>query len=46
MFLIIAALSQNFNVVLGPGQKVPDMSKNYNGIIITPRDFWVHLQPR
>ncbi|CAD6992780.1 unnamed protein product [Ceratitis capitata] len=46
MFLMISALCQNFNFVLGPGDNLPDMSKNYSGLTTTPFDFWVQLEER
>ncbi|GAB0087450.1 Cytochrome P450 [Sergentomyia squamirostris] len=46
MFLMVAALAQNFNIKQPPGAKLPDLSKNYTGIIqITPH-FWLKFEPR
>ncbi|KAL5284034.1 hypothetical protein ACFFRR_006355 [Megaselia abdita] len=47
MFLMIAAFCQNFDIVLGPGQKAPDL-KNHHvpGVILTPKDFWLHVRNR
>ncbi|XP_055385019.1 probable cytochrome P450 304a1 [Condylostylus longicornis] len=46
MFLILCAICQNFNIVLGPGQELPDMSKNVSGIIQSPPDFWIYFENR
>ncbi|XP_067625773.1 probable cytochrome P450 304a1 [Eurosta solidaginis] len=46
LFLLVTSLCQNFNFVLGPEDVLPDLSKNFNGIIITPYDFWLQLQER
>ncbi|XP_039948484.1 probable cytochrome P450 304a1 [Bactrocera tryoni] len=46
MFLMTTALCQNFNFVLAPGDKLPDMSKNLNGLSTTPLDFWVQVEER
>ncbi|XP_055924040.1 probable cytochrome P450 304a1 [Eupeodes corollae] len=46
LFLLLSAICQNFNVVLGPGEPLPDMSKNVTGLIITTPDFWVNLEKR
>ncbi|XP_054747740.1 probable cytochrome P450 304a1 [Anastrepha obliqua] len=46
MFLMTTALCQNFNFVLAPGDELPDLSKNYSGLSITPLDFWVQLEER
>ncbi|EDW14395.1 probable cytochrome P450 304a1 [Drosophila mojavensis] len=46
LFLITTAMLQNFDYVLAPGDSLPDLSKNFNGLIITPPDFWVQLKER
>jgi len=46
LFLITSAICQNFDIVLGPGQKLPDMSKNISGIIQSPPDFWIYFENR
>ncbi|XP_017868613.1 PREDICTED: probable cytochrome P450 304a1 [Drosophila arizonae] len=46
LFLITTAMLQNFDYVLAPGDSLPDLSKNCNGLIITPPDFWVQLKER
>ncbi|XP_030371694.1 probable cytochrome P450 304a1 [Scaptodrosophila lebanonensis] len=46
LFLITSAMCQNFNYVLAPGDKLPDLTKNLSGLIISPPDFWVQLEER
>ncbi|XP_067616610.1 probable cytochrome P450 304a1 [Eurosta solidaginis] len=46
MFLMTAALCQNFNFILAPGDKLPDLTKNLNGLSLTPLDFWIQLEER
>ncbi|EDW81725.2 uncharacterized protein Dwil_GK12215 [Drosophila willistoni] len=46
LFLMTAAMCQHFNFTLAPGDQLPDLSKNLNGLIITPPDFWVQLEER
>ncbi|GAB0087452.1 Cytochrome P450 [Sergentomyia squamirostris] len=46
MFLMIAALAQNFNFNIPPGDNPPDLSKNYTGIITLTPNFWVQFQSR
>ncbi|XP_034659890.1 probable cytochrome P450 304a1 [Drosophila subobscura] len=46
LFLMTSAMCQNFNFVLAPGDQLPDLSKNNNGLIINPPDFWLQLEDR
>ncbi|XP_053946868.1 probable cytochrome P450 304a1 isoform X1 [Anastrepha ludens] len=46
LFLLTTAMCQNFNFILGPGDALPDLTKNNNGLIITPYDFWLQLEER
>nr|ARG41840.1 cytochrome P450 CYP304A1 [Bactrocera dorsalis] len=46
LFLLTASLCQNFNFTLGPEDSLPDLSKNFNGLITTPYDFWLQLEER
>ncbi|EDV49299.1 probable cytochrome P450 304a1 [Drosophila erecta] len=46
LFLVTATMCQHFNFVLGPNDRLPDLSQNLNGLIISPPDFWVQLQDR
>ncbi|XP_055903736.1 probable cytochrome P450 304a1 [Eupeodes corollae] len=46
LFLLFSTLCQNFNIVLSSGEAPPDMSKNLSGLIISPPDFWVTMEPR
>ncbi|KAH8243800.1 hypothetical protein KR032_010219 [Drosophila birchii] len=46
LFLMTATMCQHFDFVLAPGDQLPDLSKNLNGLIISPPDFWVQLQDR
>ncbi|KAH8383766.1 hypothetical protein KR009_010405 [Drosophila setifemur] len=46
LFLMTATMVQHFDFVLAPGDQLPDLSKNLNGLIISPPDFWVQLQDR
>ncbi|XP_017464536.1 PREDICTED: probable cytochrome P450 304a1 [Rhagoletis zephyria] len=46
MFLIVTALCQNFNFILAPSDKLPDLSKNLNGLSTSPLDFWVQVEER
>ncbi|XP_073815610.1 probable cytochrome P450 304a1 isoform X5 [Musca autumnalis] len=46
LFLMTAAMCQNFNFVLGPNDKLPDLSTNLSGLSTSPRDFWVQLEDR
>ncbi|ALC45928.1 Cyp304a1, partial [Drosophila busckii] len=46
LFLLTAAMCQNFDFVLAPGDTLPDLSKNNNGLIITPPDYWLQLKER
>uniref|UniRef100_W8BF24 Putative cytochrome P450 304a1 n=2 Tax=Ceratitis capitata TaxID=7213 RepID=W8BF24_CERCA len=46
LFLLTTSLCQNFNFVLAPGDMLPDLSKNLNGLITTPYDFWLQLEER
>ncbi|TMW40152.1 hypothetical protein DOY81_014767, partial [Sarcophaga bullata] len=46
LFLMTTALCQNFNVILGPNDKLPDLSSNLSGLITSPKDFWVQFEER
>ncbi|XP_055851542.1 probable cytochrome P450 304a1 [Episyrphus balteatus] len=46
LFLLLSSICQNFNVVLAPGENLPDMSKNVTGLIIAPPDYWINLESR
>lgn len=46
LFLITAAMCQNFEFVLGPDDQLPDLNTNLSGLIISPKDFWVQLSER
>lgn len=46
LFLLTASLCQNFNFILGPGDSLPDLSKNFNGLITSSYDFWLQLEER
>ncbi|EDV93260.1 GH18361 [Drosophila grimshawi] len=46
IFLVTTAMLQNFDYTLAPGDSLPDLTKNNNGLIITPADFWVQLKER
>ncbi|KAH8318745.1 hypothetical protein KR074_005251 [Drosophila pseudoananassae] len=46
LFLMTATMCQHFHFVLAKGDKLPDLSQNLNGLIISPPDFWVQLQDR
>ncbi|XP_064552926.1 probable cytochrome P450 304a1 [Drosophila montana] len=46
LFLMTTAMLQNFDYTLAPGDTLPDLTKNNNGLIITPPDFWVQLKER
>ncbi|XP_013101803.1 probable cytochrome P450 304a1 [Stomoxys calcitrans] len=46
LFLMTATMCQNFNFVLGPNDKLPDLSKNHSGLSTSPEDFWVQLEDR
>ncbi|KAM7363718.1 putative cytochrome P450 304a1 [Cochliomyia hominivorax] len=46
LFLMTTAMCQNFNFILGPSDKLPDLSTNLSGLITSPQDFWVQLEER
>jgi len=46
LFLMTATMCQQFDFVLGPNDRLPDLSQNLNGLIISPPDFWVQLKDR
>ncbi|XP_023302400.2 probable cytochrome P450 304a1 [Lucilia cuprina] len=46
LFLMTTAMCQNFSFVLGPSDKLPDLSTNLSGLITSPKDFWVQLEER
>ncbi|XP_037952787.1 probable cytochrome P450 304a1 [Teleopsis dalmanni] len=46
LFLMTTTLCQNFNFVLAPGDKLPDLSETLSGLISSPPDFWVQLEDR
>jgi len=46
LFLMTTSLCQNFNVVLGPGDKLPNVADNICGLITTPKDCWIQLEER
>ncbi|GAB0087451.1 Cytochrome P450 [Sergentomyia squamirostris] len=46
LFLVIAALAQNFNVKQPPGEKLPDLSENICGIITLTPQYWIKFEPR
>lgn len=47
MFLMVAAITQNFDIYLAPGQKAPNVKKDHlSGVIVTPKDFWMHIKSR
>ncbi|XP_055696654.1 probable cytochrome P450 304a1 [Lutzomyia longipalpis] len=46
LFLMIAALAQNFNIRQAPGDKLPDLKKNYTGIIRMTPQYWLKFEWR
>uniref|UniRef100_A0A1L8E4N0 Putative cytochrome n=1 Tax=Nyssomyia neivai TaxID=330878 RepID=A0A1L8E4N0_9DIPT len=46
LFLIIAALAQNFNIKLPPSDKLPDQKENDTGLIVVPKEFWLKFESR
>lgn len=46
LFLVLAALVQNFNLRQRPSDKKPDLAARSTGVIISPADFWVKFEPR
>uniref|UniRef100_A0A1B0BLX1 Cytochrome P450 n=1 Tax=Glossina palpalis gambiensis TaxID=67801 RepID=A0A1B0BLX1_9MUSC len=46
LFLVTAALCQNFNFILADGDVLPDLSTNLSGLITSPMDYWVQLEER
>jgi len=46
LFLMTSTMCQQFDFVLGPNDRLPDLSQNLNGLIISPPDFWVQLKDR
>lgn len=46
MFLIAAALAQNFNITKDPEAPMPDMRKSRVGIANHPPEFWVKFEER
>ncbi|XP_023163518.2 probable cytochrome P450 304a1 [Drosophila hydei] len=46
LFLMTTAMLQSFDYTLAPGDSLPDLAKNHNGLIISPPDFWVQLKER
>ncbi|XP_034485747.1 probable cytochrome P450 304a1 [Drosophila innubila] len=46
LFLMTTAMLQSFDYTLAPGDSLPDLSKNNNGLIISPPDFWVQIKER
>lgn len=47
MFLMVATFCQNFDILLGPGQKAPNVKTHHMpGAVISPKDFWLHIKAR
>ncbi|XP_075147802.1 putative cytochrome P450 304a1 [Haematobia irritans] len=46
LFLMTAAMCQNFNFVLGPNDNLPDLSTHHSGLATSPQDYWVQLEER
>uniref|UniRef100_A0A1I8NGG3 Cytochrome P450 n=1 Tax=Musca domestica TaxID=7370 RepID=A0A1I8NGG3_MUSDO len=46
LFLMTTTMLQNFNFVLGPNDKLPDMSVRLSGLTSAPMDYWVQLEDR
>uniref|UniRef100_A0A1B0DCH2 Uncharacterized protein n=1 Tax=Phlebotomus papatasi TaxID=29031 RepID=A0A1B0DCH2_PHLPP len=46
LFLMIAALAQNFNIRQPPSDRLPDLSKNYTGIIQLTPNYWLKFEAR
>ncbi|XP_059610795.1 probable cytochrome P450 304a1 [Phlebotomus argentipes] len=46
LFLMVSALAQNFNIKQAPGEKLPDLSKNFTGIITMAPKYWLKFEPR
>ncbi|XP_055587550.1 probable cytochrome P450 304a1 [Uranotaenia lowii] len=46
MFLMFAALMQNFNILQMPGEPLPDLNARKYGIITTTVPFWLQFEQR
>ncbi|XP_001867634.2 probable cytochrome P450 304a1 [Culex quinquefasciatus] len=46
MFLVVAALVQNFNLRQPGSDKKPDLGARSTGVAISPADFWLKFEPR
>ena len=46
MFVILAALIQEFTVKLAPGKPLPSEEPDVPGIIVTKKDMWLQFEPR
>ncbi|XP_055697776.1 probable cytochrome P450 304a1 [Phlebotomus papatasi] len=46
LFLMISALAQNFNIRQPPSDRLPDLSKNYTGIIQLTPNYWLKFEAR
>nr|UZE89832.1 cytochrome P450 CYP304W1 [Chrysoperla zastrowi sillemi] len=46
MFLIYTGLLQNYKLTVPEGHPLPDLNDRLNGLVISPKDFWVKCIPR
>ncbi|CAD7091023.1 unnamed protein product [Hermetia illucens] len=46
LFLTAGAICQNFNIIRGKGESLPDPKETICGLIRTPPDYWVHYEIR
>lgn len=46
IFLLITTLFQNFTISAPADERIPTRNENGTGIIRTPPDFWVKVEPR
>lgn len=46
MFLVAAALAQNFNLAMPEHQKMPNASETHTGLVRVAPKFWLSFLPR
>jgi hypothetical protein len=46
MFLLLAALLQNFTVKPAPGEALPTTGPDLPGLVLTKKNMWVRFEPR
>ncbi|KAL9898144.1 putative cytochrome P450 304a1 [Glossina fuscipes fuscipes] len=46
LFLMVSTLCQSYHFTLAEDDKLPKLSSNLSGFIVSPQDFWLQLEER